>query len=192
MSEPRALPCGTWPSPLTAAMAAAGGVTLGFVGASGASLLWVEGRPAEKGRSVLVSSVPGGTPADIVDAGANVRTRVHEYGGTPWVAVGDRLVFSMFADQRLHVRDASGRFDVLTPAGCRYADGQGAPDGRSLVIVREDHRAGGEPVNSVVMLDLVGPADGGRDRRDGAARPRLPCRAAPARPRWCRRRGTCR
>ncbi len=176
MSEPQALPCGTWPSTLTAAMAAAGGVTLGFLGASGASLLWVEGRPAEKGRSVLVSSVPGGTPADIVDAGANVRTRVHEYGGTPWVAVGDRLVFSMFADQRLHVRDASGRFDVLTPAGCRYADGQGAPDGRSLVIVREDHRAGGEPVNSVVMLDLVGPADGGRMLYDGSdfvAWPRL-------------------
>lgn len=176
MSEPQALPCGTWPSPLTAAMAAAGGVTLGFAGASGASLLWVEGRPAEKGRSVLVSCVQGGTPADIVDAGANVRSRVHEYGGTPWVAVGDRLVFSMFADQRLHVRDASGRVDVLTPAGCRYADGQGAPDGRSLVIVREDHRAGGEPVNSVVMLDLGRPGDGGRVLYDGSdfvAWPRL-------------------
>ena len=157
-------------------MAAASGVTLGFAGSAGASLLWVEGRPTEKGRGVLVSCVPGGRPADLVDADANVRTRVHEYGGTPWVAVGDRLVFSMFADQRLHVRDASGRVDVFTPAGCRYADGQAAPDGRSLVIVREDHRAGGEPVNSVVMLDLAQPGDAGRvlyGGSDFAAWPRL-------------------
>ena len=143
-------------------MAASGGVTLGFAGTAGASLLWVEGRPAEKGRSVLVSCVPGGTPADILDASANVRTRVHEYGGTPWAAVADRLVFSMFADQRLHVRDANGRVEAITPAGCRYADGQASLGGRNMVIVREDHRAGGEPENSVVMLDLGQPGDAGR------------------------------
>jgi hypothetical protein len=66
MSEPQSLPCGTWPSPLSATLAAAGGVSLGFAGSAGPSLLWVEGRPAEKGRSVLVSSAgrhagrPGG------------------------------------------------------------------------------------------------------------------------------------
>ncbi len=157
MSTPRTLPCGTWPSPLTAERAAAGAVSLAFAGAAGGTLYWIEGRPAERGRSVLMARAPDGAVAELLDAGTNVRSRVHEYGGTPWAVVGDRLVFSQFDDQRLVLRSADGTVRALTAPGCRYADGRGTHDGRALICVREDHRGSGEPVNAVVAITLDAP-----------------------------------
>lgn len=160
--HPLPLPCGTWPSPLTPALAATGSVSLAYPGKLCDRLCWVEGRPAEKGRSVLVAADVEGTVQELVGPQANVRSRVHEYGGTPWAAVGDFLVWSQFDDQRLRAQRADGSVTVVTPPGCRYADGVGAPDGRTLVCVREDHRGAGEAVNSVVAVDLEATADEGR------------------------------
>ena len=160
MQEPRSIPCGAWPSPLTPALTAVGAVSLSFASATDGRLYWIEGRPAERGRSVLMTRLATGEVVEALSAGADVRSTVHEYGGTPWVSVGDRLVYSSLADQRLRVQAANGETRILTPAGCRYADASAAPDGRSLVCVREDHRAGGEARNAVVRLDLE-PDQGG-------------------------------
>lgn len=163
MSEPRvtdparALPCGTWPSPLAPERAVAGGVGLTWAGAIDGTLYWIEGRPAERGRGVLVSRRPGSAPADAVSADADVRSRVHEYGGLPWAVLADGTrVLPRFDDQRLRVLagsdpQAAGR--LLTPPGCRYADFDRAPDGHTLLAVREDHRSPGEAVNTIVRLD---------------------------------------
>jgi dipeptidyl aminopeptidase/acylaminoacyl peptidase len=165
---PVPLPCGEWPSPLTPELAAAGAVSLSYAGTAGGRLVWVEGRPAERGRSVLMAWAPGdAAPREIGPPEANVRSRVHEYGGTPWAAVGSRIAFTTFADQALHVVDpATGATRRLaTPAGTRHADGIGHPDGRTLITVREDHRpeatGGGEAKNGIVAIDLDDPADEG-------------------------------
>ena len=168
-----ALRCGAWPSPLSPERAAVGAVSLGYAGVAQGRLHWVEGRPAEQGRSVLVAQGAQGLAVDVLGADVNLRSRVHEYGGTPWVAVGDRLVYSAFADQRLRVRSADGSERLLTPPGCRFADGHAGTngdaganghagaDGRTLVCVREDHRVEGEARNAVVLLDLDQPEDAG-------------------------------
>ena len=158
----QALRCGAWPSPLSAERAAVGAVSLAYAGVAQGRLHWIEGRPAEQGRSVLVAQGAQGFAADVLGADVNLRSRVHEYGGTPWVAVGDRLVYSAFADQRMRARSADGSERLLTPPGCRYADGHAGADGRTLVVVREDHRGGGEARNTVVLLDLDRPEDDGR------------------------------
>jgi len=137
-------------------------VSLAYAGAAGGTLYWIEGRPAERGRSVLMARSPAGTVGEALPADANVRSRVHEYGGTPWARVGERLAWVAFEDQRLRVQAADGTATLLTPPGCRYADGIGALDGRTLVCVREDHRGGGEPAHAVVALDLDRPEDAGR------------------------------
>jgi dipeptidyl aminopeptidase/acylaminoacyl peptidase len=173
------MPCGAWPSPLSAELAAAGAVALSYAGTHDGTLYWVEGRPAEGGRSALMACGADGEVREVLDASANVRSRVHEYGGTPWLALGDRLVWSEFADQRLRLRQGDGRITVLTPPGCRYADAHGAADGRSLVCVREDHRQSGEARNAAVALALDGGAgvqDGGQVLYEGSdfvAWPRL-------------------
>jgi dipeptidyl aminopeptidase/acylaminoacyl peptidase len=161
--RPISLPCGAWPSPLTPERTAAGAVSLAWAGLAQGVLHWVEGRPAERGRSVLVraGSAGDGEGLDVVGPEANVRSRVHEYGGQPWAAVGDRLVYAQFDDQQLRVQHADGSTRLLTPPGCRYADFAAAPDGHTLVAVREDHRAPGEAVNSVVRLDLDRGSDEG-------------------------------
>ncbi len=161
---PQPVPCGAWPSPLTPDIAAAGAVSLSYPCTHAGSLYWIEGRPAEKGRSVLMVRRPDGRVHEVLQAGANVRSRVHEYGGMPYVWVGDRLLWSRFEDQRLckqPVAEGAEQAEPqpLTPPGCRYADASAHPSGQGLVAVCEDHRAEGEPKNRVVWLPLP-PADG--------------------------------
>ncbi len=177
------LPCGAWPSPLTPELTATGTMALSYAGSWGGNLYWIEGRATERGRSVLVVRRPSGEIEDVLGADADVRSRVHEYGGTPWVAVGDQLAYAQYSDQQWRVRNAAGQVSVLTPPGCRYADPCAAPDGRSVVCVREDHRTQAhvpgqvsEAVNSVVALDLQQPGDAGRVLYSGSdfvAWPRL-------------------
>jgi dipeptidyl aminopeptidase/acylaminoacyl peptidase len=134
-------------------MAAASSRSLNHAGVAGGTLYWIEGRPEEGGRSVLMARRTSGEVVDVLDRDEDARSRVHEYGGVPWTEVGGLLVYPNFSDQRLRVRRPGGGVpSVLTPAGCRYADGDAAPDGRFMVCVREDHRQPGEARNAVVLL----------------------------------------
>ncbi|MEU4670023.1 prolyl oligopeptidase family serine peptidase [Amycolatopsis sp. NPDC023774] len=117
---------GTWTSPVSAAdVAATGGGAL-WPATVGDELWWAEARPAESGRVALVRAVPGGGVEDVVPAPWNVRNRVHEYGGRPWVAIGDAVVFTHWADQRMYA-SVTGEVRPLTPEpaepqGVRYGD----------------------------------------------------------------------
>jgi dipeptidyl aminopeptidase/acylaminoacyl peptidase len=156
-------PYGSWASPISAELVAAGGVSLDEVRVAGGHVYWVEGRPLEGGRQVVCRAAAGSEGAqDLVPEGFNARTRVHEYGGGAYAVAGGTLFFSNFADQRLYRLDpGAGPPRPITqeppvPAGHRYADACPTPDGRRLVCVRERHD-GGEVVNDLVAV----PADGG-------------------------------
>jgi dipeptidyl aminopeptidase/acylaminoacyl peptidase len=157
------VPFGSWPSPISAELVAAGGVSLDEVRVAGSDVLWVEGRPLEGGRQVICRAADGHQePEDLVPEGFNARTRVHEYGGGSYATHGGTLFFSNFGDQRLYRRDPGpGRPRPITPeppspAAHRYADACPTPDGRLLVCVRERHQRDGEVVNELVAV----PADG--------------------------------
>jgi dipeptidyl aminopeptidase/acylaminoacyl peptidase len=170
---------GSWSSPIAAEQLARSGVRLSepWPLADGA-VLWLEGRPAEDGRTVLVRGEPDGSVADLVPAGFDVRTRVHEYGGGAWLLAGDVPVCSHWDDQRLYRITGDGPEPITPapaePAALRYADGRATPDGRLIVCVRESH-AGADVVNELVVL----PADGSAAPRvisggcDFAAFPRI-------------------
>jgi dipeptidyl aminopeptidase/acylaminoacyl peptidase len=158
-------PYGTWSSPVSAAEVAAGGVGLQETTLDGEVAYWLELRPAEAGRTVLVRAASSGTPEDVTPPGFDVRTRVHEYGGGAYVTDGDTVFFSNFADQRLYRQDAGAAPRPITPeppspASLRYADGRLTPDGARLVCVRERHDAEGV-TNEIVAL----PADGSAEPR---------------------------
>ena len=170
-ATPVPLPCGTWPSPLSPEQVAAGAVALGHAEAAAGRMYWTEGRPAERGRSALLCRMPDGSISEPLGADpdtANVRSRVHEYGGSPYLPLAADLVFAHFDDQRLRRVDADGKTTVLTPPGCRYADFSAAPDSASVVAVREDHRRPGEPANAVVRVRLDGADDAGQVLYDGS------------------------
>ena len=160
---PTVAPYGSWPSPIDAAAVARAGRRLAFPAiASDGAVWWLEGRPDEGGRSVLMRRPAGGEPEAATGEGTNVRTRVHEYGGGAWcLAEPDLFLFVDFADQRLY-RQRLGEEPVPIspqpgiPGALRYADPRLAPDGRTVVCVRERDVEDGEPVNEVVSLQLDG------------------------------------
>lgn len=59
MSERTIAPYGTWRSPIGAAMLVEGGVALSHVWLEDGAAYWIEGRPSEGGRSVVVRADPG-------------------------------------------------------------------------------------------------------------------------------------
>jgi len=160
-------PYGSWKSPITSDRIVAESIRLGGVSVSGGDIYWLEGRPQEKGRSVLVRERPDGTRQDLTPAPFNVRTRAHEYGGGSYLVADGSVWFVHDADQRIYSLDPGGKPQPLTAEGdLRYAD-MALDKGRNrLLAVREDHSGSGEPSNSIVAIDL---ADGSQQvLADGA------------------------
>jgi dipeptidyl aminopeptidase/acylaminoacyl peptidase len=124
----------------------------------GADIYWVELRPAEGGRQVIVKRNQQGELSDINPRPLNARTRVHEYGGGDYLVSKGKVYFSNFADQRLYKQVAGEAPQPLTPAAeMRYAEAiiDGARD--RLICVREDHSdPGREAINALVSLSASG------------------------------------
>ena len=78
-------PLGSWRSPITSDLIVSGTVGLEQAALNGDDTYWVEMRPAEGGRYVVVRRTPDGRVTDCTPPGYNVRTRVHEYGGSSYV-----------------------------------------------------------------------------------------------------------
>jgi dipeptidyl aminopeptidase/acylaminoacyl peptidase len=137
-------PYGSWPTPITSELVTAAAVRLGEVRVDGADVVWAEGRPAEGGRTQLVRRTPDGATADLLPEGRNARTAVHEYGGAAWWVRDGVVWFTDWADQRLYRLAPGGEPEPITPEPAspradRYADGDVAPDGTTIVCVRERH-----------------------------------------------------
>ena len=163
-TDPVPSACGTWTSPIGAQMVAAAALRLGSVSVEGDTVYWVEGRPGEGGRNVIVKRSADGRITDATPERANVRTRVHEYGGAAYAVSGGTIYYVEFTDQRLY-KLAPGAAPVpLTPPGeWFYADFcVDAPRGR-LLSVREDHTVEGrEAVTTLVSVPISGPPTAGQ------------------------------
>jgi dipeptidyl aminopeptidase/acylaminoacyl peptidase len=148
-------PYGSWKSPLDAATLAGGSVGLEQICADGEDVYWVERRPAEGGRQVIVR-LGADRQEDMTPPPFNARTRIHAYGGQCYTAAGGVLVFSNLEDGRLYCRERDGALRPITPEGpYRYGDLSIAPGGGWVVCVREEYpRAGGEPIDAIVRVAL--------------------------------------
>jgi dipeptidyl aminopeptidase/acylaminoacyl peptidase len=169
-------PYGTWHSPLAASDLASSSITLNYVQVADGVPYWIESRPADGGRNVLVTDdAAAGTVRDLTPAGFSARTRVHEYGGRPYAIGRDVIFFSNFPDQRVYAQRAGQAPAALTPAGYRYADYELDKAGTRLFCVREDHTGSGEPKNTIVALDTRtgGPGTVLFDKSDFVAFPRV-------------------
>lgn len=157
-SRKQAAPCGTWTSPITAAVVAAGSTPLSGLLLDGADLFWLAGRASEGGRTTLLRR-RGGRAEELTPAPFNVRTRVHEYGGGAALAADGRVWFSNFTDNRVYRIDRDGGEPVPVSEGgaLRWADFVLDRVHARLVGVREDHTAGDTyPVNTLCALGADG------------------------------------
>jgi dipeptidyl aminopeptidase/acylaminoacyl peptidase len=183
MSSPRTAPYGSWKSPITSDLIVAQSIALSDVRLDRGDIYWVEARPQEQGRNVVVRASADGPSTDVTPKPFSARTRVHEYGGGAWTVHDGTVYFSNFGDGRLY-RQAPGAsgpqaFTPPPPARerqWRFADGVIDQRRNRWIGVREDHTVEGEPVNTVVAVDLGGGREPGRilaGGHDFFASPRL-------------------
>ncbi|MFP8879868.1 MAG: prolyl oligopeptidase family serine peptidase [Myxococcota bacterium] len=150
-------PCGSWRSPITTELITSSAVGLSSLRVAGADLYWLEARPSEAGRVVLVRRQASGEIQDITAAPFNVRSRVHENGGGAYQVDESGLVFVDFADQRVYCVEHGHLPTPITPEQpLRFADFAFDRARERLYAVREDHRPAGEPENTIVSIPLDG------------------------------------
>ncbi|WP_353950171.1 prolyl oligopeptidase family serine peptidase [Knoellia sp. S7-12] len=156
------LPFGSWSSPVSPSSLTAATRGLDEVRVDGPDTCWLESRPWEGGRVVLVRHVGAtGVVEDVVGEGVNVRSRVHEYGGGAYAVRSGTVVVTTMPDLQVHDVASDGSLRTITPEGKFRYGGLVLGDG-FVLAVREDHSGEGEPVNTLVRLDLHGDnADGG-------------------------------
>ena len=154
-------PMGSWKSPLDADAVAAGAVLFHEIQSLGEDLFWLESRPREAGRAVLVRNGESALPA-----GFSVRSRVHEYGGGSYLACTAGVFFVNFLDQELYELALKPRLVTGSGVDERYADFCHVPDSDLAICVCERH-ADGAVSNFLVCIDLengsVSPLHEGHD-----------------------------
>ncbi len=188
MSNPEEQPYGGWSSPITAELLVTGAAQISEVIADPVRpnlLWWAESRPDDGGRTAVMccdltnSNIQDSTQ-EVTPPDANVRTRVHEYGGGAWWTHDGVLYYVDYSDQRLRrLHPDSPEPILLTPepataGSLRYADGRVTPDGNWIICVHERHEPSDdskvnnsavdnntshpEPINELVAI----PTDGSR------------------------------
>jgi dipeptidyl aminopeptidase/acylaminoacyl peptidase len=154
MSSPTRAPYGSWKSPITSDIIAYGTDLLVELALDGEDVFWIESRAREKGRRVLMRRRNDGEVSEVLPSNCNVRTTVHEYGGSCFAVDGDTVYFSNFQDQRIY-RFEGGKdpSPITSPGGLRFADLRIDAKRNRIICVREDHSiSGGEPVNTLIAV----------------------------------------
>ena len=159
---------GRWASTLAAGDVARAKVSLSELCSDGDALYWLESRPAESGRVVIVRCAADGL-ADHSPDGVSVRSRVHEYGGGAMCLVPGRsagaVAYVDHVAQRVWFCDGPASRATPQPITAPPPEGEvhhhgglsATSDGDWVLAVREVHRKGaGRPIRSVVALSTRG------------------------------------
>ncbi|KAJ3330499.1 Dipeptidyl aminopeptidase [Blyttiomyces sp. JEL0837] len=132
-------------------------------------LYHVEGRPAEKGRGVIVAhdakaslGLMSQTSTEISGANSFVRSRVHEYGGAAASMLGGKIVFSDFITLRMYLQTVGDDMKPVSEAKAitpddkkfRYADAAIHPSLNHLIAVQEEHQSEHDVINTLAVVDL--------------------------------------
>ncbi|MDE0621350.1 MAG: prolyl oligopeptidase family serine peptidase [Bryobacterales bacterium] len=131
---------GFWKSPITADLVAGKSIRISEPTLDGGEVYWLEGRPAEGGRTALVRRGRDGSIRDLLQAPTSVRSGVHEYGGGAYAVLDGTVYFSEARDRILYRFSPDGRLQALTGKGPqRYADLEVDAARERIIAVCEDH-----------------------------------------------------
>jgi len=153
-------PYGSWDSPITPDLLVSDAIRLGSIAVDGDVIYWVEARPQENGRQVIVRHNQNGRNEDVLPQEYSARTLAHEYGGRAIAARDGVIYFSNLSDQRVYRMNPGEAPFAISPEppterSIRYADFVVTSDGAYLVSVRERHLES-EVVNDLVLLSTDG------------------------------------
>jgi dipeptidyl aminopeptidase/acylaminoacyl peptidase len=164
--RPRTTPYGEWRSPITSNMIVAKTISLSSPQLDGEDTYWIEGRPSEGGRNVIVRRRRGRTN-DAIASPFNARTRVHEYGGGAYLARSGAIVFSHFPDQRPYLVRPRGKPRLIGSNLATTGDAAGGnslrfasyeldePRNRLIAVVESHRDRSREALNAIGAVDLI-------------------------------------
>ncbi|XP_057986842.1 uncharacterized protein LOC110640795 isoform X2 [Hevea brasiliensis] len=157
-------PYGSWKSPITADIVSGASKGLDGTAIDGRGrLFWLESRPTEAGRSVLVKGEEkaGEEAIDVTPKEFSVRTTAQEYGGGAFTISGDTVIFANYKDQRLYKQsvDSIDSTPVPITPDCgspvvSYADGVFDSRFNRFVTVMEDRRV--SSINAITTIVAIG------------------------------------
>ena len=151
-SPPKQAPYGFWESPISVDAVLANAIQPMYPQGTLGWLFWLEARPAQKGRQVIVAQMPCGTKRELLPEDYSARSQFLEYGGCPFWLAGKELIWVNAQDQNLYATDFARPAGPrkLTQSGGRYADIQwDAPHNRLLAVMET-------PTQGLSSLSIVG------------------------------------
>lgn len=133
-------PYGTWKSPISSNDLIQDSTRYSFLHATDSKIICGEGRPKEKGRTVLQQISFDNAPKDILPKEFNVRSKVHEYGGKSFTLHNEFIYFVNLDDQDIYRLDPDQTTHrITTQSEYRFGDLTVSSDGRFLFCVAEKH-----------------------------------------------------
>jgi dipeptidyl aminopeptidase/acylaminoacyl peptidase len=156
MSTKKILPYGTWPSPVSSTTITASAVNLDEIRCHVTGSYWIERRPGENGRCVIVQYISGQT-TDALPTPYSARSRANEYGGGAYCVSSDGLFFINDADQNIYFYDL-----ISTPRAITHTNNTCFADlyfdatcHRIICVQQDESDHDREPVNSLVSINTL-------------------------------------
>lgn len=150
-------PYGSWPSPISAELITRAAPSLNFIQSYADDLYWVEGRPWEAGRNVIMRRESNGSITDLLPAPFSHYSRVHEYGGMAYALNDDHLYFVNATDQNIYkycLDNTTAPQSITTNSSRRFADLIVDRQNQRLIAVCEEHNGNQEPENYLASIAL--------------------------------------
>ncbi len=154
-----ASPCGSWSSPISGDLITSGTVGFEQVRLRHDHSYWIERRPTDSGRCVIVEHA-NGVCKDVLPSPYSARSRVHEYGGGAYclaTAASGEIFFVNDADQNIYTLHPGAEPVRLTHfTQRRFADLIHDASHNRLICVCENHDiTSSQPENTLVAIDLA-------------------------------------
>lgn len=143
---------GNWPSAISSALIVNDSISLDEPVLTDNSLYYIERRPQESGRCVIVQS-ENYTPVDILSAPYSARSRVHEYGGGCYCIADGLIFFVNDSDQDIYCIKNQLISRVTTFSHKRFADLGYDKNLNRLIAICETH-GDNNVTNSIVSIDI--------------------------------------
>ncbi len=159
MSKKVKLQYGSWDSSITSDLIVNGGLKFSEIRSNGSEVYFLEGRPEESGRYVIVKQTSKGNISDVIPKEFNSRNAVHEYGGGSFAVGKKNIYFTNWDDQRIYKVDGEN-VNPLTKEppfekSIRYSDLTLSIDEEWLFCVRETHFEKVEAKNELVAISTT-------------------------------------
>lgn len=143
---------GNWPSKITTELIVSDSISIDEARQVADSLYYIERRPQEGGRCVIVK-ITDGEAADLLPAPYSARSRVHEYGGGSYCIQGDCLFFINDSDQDIYRISGQDITRITASAHRRFADFSYDSKLKRLIAICES-RENSTISNSIVSIDI--------------------------------------